>query len=38
MTRTELLLIFLGLIFVLEALSVIIQVASFQLTGKGYLK
>lgn len=38
MTRTELLLIFLGLIFVLEALSVIIQVASFQLTGKGYSK
>ncbi|WP_288930851.1 phospho-N-acetylmuramoyl-pentapeptide-transferase [uncultured Dialister sp.] len=33
MTRTELLLIFLGLIFVLEALSVIIQVASFPLTG-----
>lgn len=38
MTRTELLLIFLGLIFVLEALSVIIQVASFQLTGKRVFK
>ena len=34
MTRTELLLIFLGLIFVLEALSVIIQVISFKTTGK----
>ncbi len=34
MTRTELL----GLIFVLEALSVIIQVASFQLTGKRVFK
>ena len=38
MTRTELLLIFLGLIFVLESLSVIIQVASFQLTGKRVFK
>ncbi|WP_444224023.1 phospho-N-acetylmuramoyl-pentapeptide-transferase [Dialister succinatiphilus] len=38
MTRTELLLVFLGLIFVLEALSVIIQVASFQLTGKRVFK
>ena len=38
MTRTELLLIFLGLIFVLEALSVMIQVASFQLTGKRVFK
>ena len=38
MSRTELLLIFLGLIFVLEALSVIIQVASFQLTGKRVFK
>lgn len=38
MTRTELLLIFQGLIFVLEALSVIIQVASFQLTGKRVFK
>lgn len=38
MTRTELLLIFLGLIFVLEALSVIIQVSSFQLTGKRVFK
>jgi len=37
-TRTELLLIFLGLIFVLEALSVIVQVASFQLTGKRVFK
>lgn len=33
-TRTELLLIFIGLIFVIEALSVILQVASFQLTGR----
>lgn len=38
MTRTEFLLIFLGMIFVLEALSVIIQVASFQLTGKRVFK
>mgnify|MGYP005905313139 CR=1 FL=1 len=38
MTRTELLLVFLGLIFVAEALSVIIQVASFQLTGKRVFK
>ena len=38
MTRTELLLIFLGMFFVLEALSVIIQVASFQLTGKRVFK
>lgn len=38
MTRTELLLILLGMIFVLEALSVIIQVASFQLTGKRVFK
>lgn len=36
MTRTELLLIFIGFIFVIEALSVIIQVASFQLTERGY--
>lgn len=33
-TRTELLLVFLGLIFVIEAMSVILQVASFKLTGK----
>lgn len=33
-TRTELLLIFLGFIFVAEAMSVILQVASFKLTGK----
>ena len=38
MTRTELLLIFIGFIFVIEALSVIIQVASFQLTGKRVFK
>lgn len=38
MTRTELLLVFLGLIFVIEALSVIIQVASFQLTGHRVFK
>ncbi len=37
-TRTELLLVFLGLIFVIEALSVILQVASFQLTGKRIFK
>ena len=37
-TRSEFLLIFLGLIFVLEALSVILQVASFQLTGKRIFK
>ncbi len=37
-TRTELLLIFLGLIFVIEALSVILQVASFKLTGKRIFK
>jgi len=34
LTRTELLLPVLGLVFVLEALSVIIQVAVFQTTGK----
>lgn len=38
LTRTELLLVFLGLIFVMEALSVILQVASFQLTGKRIFK
>lgn len=38
MTQTELLLIFIGFIFVIEALSVIIQVASFQLTGKRVFK
>ena len=38
MTRTELLLVFLGLIFVLEALSVIIQVISFKTTGKRVFK
>lgn len=38
MTRTELLLVFLGLIFVLEALSVIIQVTSFKLRGKRVFK
>lgn len=37
-TRTELLLIFLGLIFVIEALSVILQVASFKTTGKRIFK
>jgi phospho-N-acetylmuramoyl-pentapeptide-transferase len=34
MTKTELLLVLLGGIFVIEALSVVIQVASFQLTRK----
>lgn len=34
LTKTELLLIIIGLVFVVEALSVIAQVASFQLTGK----
>ncbi len=34
LTRTELLLLFIGFIFVVEALSVILQVVSFQLTGK----
>ena len=38
MTGTELLLAFLGLIFVLEALSVIIQVISFKTTGKRVFK
>ncbi len=37
-TKTELLLIFLGMVFVLEALSVILQVVSFQLTGKRIFK
>ncbi len=37
-TRTELLLLFLGIIFVLEALSVIIQVTSFKITGKRVFK
>ncbi len=38
MTRTELLLVFIGMIFVLEALSVIIQVISFKTTGKRVFK
>ncbi len=38
LTRTELLLIFLGFIFVAEALSVILQVASFKMTGKRIFK
>ena len=37
-TKTELLLVFLGMVFVLEALSVILQVVSFQLTGKRIFK
>ncbi len=37
LTKTELLLIIIGLIFVIEALSVIVQVVSFQLTGKRVL-
>ena len=37
-TRTELLLVFLGLIFVLEALSVILQVISFKTRGKRIFK
>jgi phospho-N-acetylmuramoyl-pentapeptide-transferase len=36
--KQELLLVFVGGIFVLEALSVIAQVASFKLTGKRVLK
>ena len=38
LTKTELLLIFLGMIFVIEALSVILQVISFQTTGKRIFK
>lgn len=38
LTRTEFLLIFLGVIFVVEALSVILQVASFKLCGKRIFK
>lgn len=38
LTRSELLLILFGLIFVIEALSVIIQVTSFKLTGKRVFK
>lgn len=38
MTRTELLLVVLGMVFVVEALSVIIQVASFKLYGKRIFK
>lgn len=34
LTRTELLLVLVGLVFVAEALSVMLQVASFKLTGK----
>lgn len=37
-THSELLLVFLGVIFVAEALSVILQVASFQLWGKRIFK
>ena len=36
-TKTELLLVILGGIYVIEALSVIIQVISFKLTGQGFL-
>jgi phospho-N-acetylmuramoyl-pentapeptide-transferase len=38
LTRNEILMIFIGGIFVIEALSVIIQVASFKLTGKRVFK
>jgi phospho-N-acetylmuramoyl-pentapeptide-transferase len=38
LTKNEILMIFLGGIFVMEALSVIIQVASFKLTGKRVFK
>lgn len=38
LTKSELLLILFGLIFVMEALSVIIQVISFKLTGKRVFK
>lgn len=38
LTRTELLLVFLGVIFVVEALSVILQVASFKLCGRRIFK
>lgn len=38
MTRTELLLVVLGMVFVVEALSVIVQVASFKLYGKRVFK
>ncbi|HBI26807.1 MAG TPA: phospho-N-acetylmuramoyl-pentapeptide-transferase, partial [Peptococcaceae bacterium] len=38
LTGTELLLMILGGVFVLEVLSVIIQVISFQLTGKRVFK
>ncbi len=38
LTRTEFLLVFLGIIFVVEALSVILQVASFKLCGKRIFK
>lgn len=37
LTKTELLLIIIGLVFVIEALSVIAQVISFQLTGRRIL-
>ena len=38
LTKNEILMVFLGGIFVMEALSVIIQVASFKLTGKRVFK
>ncbi|HYG58105.1 MAG TPA: phospho-N-acetylmuramoyl-pentapeptide-transferase, partial [Symbiobacteriaceae bacterium] len=38
LTKTELLLVIVGGLFVIETLSVILQVASFQLTGKRIFK
>ncbi|MDI3316069.1 MAG: phospho-N-acetylmuramoyl-pentapeptide-transferase [Bacillota bacterium] len=38
LTKTELYLVLIGLVYVLEALSVIVQVASFQLTGRRVLR
>ena len=38
MLNQELSLIFIGLVFVIETLSVMLQVASFKLTGSVYLK
>jgi phospho-N-acetylmuramoyl-pentapeptide-transferase len=38
LTKNEILMVLLGGIFVMEALSVIIQVASFKLTGKRVFK
>ncbi|MPN50434.1 Phospho-N-acetylmuramoyl-pentapeptide-transferase [bioreactor metagenome] len=38
LTKTEIILIFIGGVFLIEAISVMLQVASFKLTGKRIIK